>query len=47
MMLTSWNINEEDFQIEFMDAIFSLPFLTHFTIYTGYKVTSTEYSKTL
>jgi hypothetical protein len=34
----------EDFQIEFMDAVLALPYLSAFTIYTGYKMTSTEYT---
>lgn len=38
-----WDIQEEDFQIEFMDAVLSYPFLTALTLYTGYKVTSTAY----
>lgn len=42
MRLGRWNINEEDFQIEFMDAVLALPYLSAFTIYTGYKMTSTE-----
>jgi hypothetical protein len=38
-----WNLQEEDFQIDFMDAVLSYPFLSQLTIYTGYKVTSTAY----
>lgn len=38
-----WNIREEDFQIDFMDAVLSLPFLSALTINTGYKADSITY----
>lgn len=37
-----WNIDEEDFQIAFFEALSRFPYLTKVMVKTGYEVESTK-----